>query len=163
MSQLSQASNRCQEKDSLIELPTCKMTPGWTSRPKIFGTAVRGALFRHKSVQLSCPLKLQDNNCSLLQKTRAREEESLREENLGSGAWLIYLPGILYKRRLGPICHNCVQETSEPHLHQAVTTIQHYDELHPMQVRLLADEFHSGVPAGDQIFISPTGQGAEPC
>ena len=92
-------------------------------------------------------LKLQDNNCSLLQKTRAREVESLREENLGSGAWLIYLPGFLYKRRLGPICHNCIQETSEPHLHQAVTAIQHYNEF-LMQDRLLADGFHSDVPGG---------------
>ena len=77
MLQLSQSSNHCQEKDSLSELQMCKMMPGWTSRPKISETAARGALFCHKSVQLSCPLELQDNNCSLLQKTRAREVESL--------------------------------------------------------------------------------------
>ena len=106
-------------------------------------------------------LKPQDNNCSLLQKTRAREVESLQKENLGSGAWLIHLPGVLYKRRLGPICHNCIQEASEPHLHQAVTAIQHYNEF-LMQDHLLADGFHSDEPAGDQIFISLTGQEAEP-
>ena len=61
-------------------------------------------------------------------------------------------------RRLGPICHNCIQETSEPHLHQALITVQHYDEFHPMQDRLRADGFHSGLRG--QIVIPPTCQGA---
>ena len=86
MSQLSQASNHCQEKDSLLELPMCKMMPGWTSRPNISGTAVRGALFRHKSVQLSCPSNRKTTTAACyrrheLEKWRAYERRILEVEH----------------------------------------------------------------------------------
>ena len=70
MSQLSQYSNHCQEKDSLSELQMCKMMPGWTSRPKISGTAVIGALFDIRVFNSHAP-----SNCKIITAACYRRHE----------------------------------------------------------------------------------------
>ena len=60
--------------------------------------------------------------------------------------------GLLHKWRMGSFCQSHIQKTGQPHLQQAVTTLQCNSWLHTLQDGVLIDRLGCDVPMWGQIF-----------